>query len=85
MACVQDRIGGVQAEHDLDENETRQLTDPVASPGLWVASCTCGTYTCRPQPTPEDARALVYQHIRKIFRRLEKEGFFAEEPTGGES
>lgn len=64
------KTAALQIAHDLDQNDTQQV---LHGGGIaWVASCTCGQYTCKPQSSPEDARRELYRHVRKMFRQIEK-------------
>lgn len=58
-----------QVVHDIDQNDVQQI--PHGGGLAWVASCTCGAFTCKPQKDPEAARKDVYRHIRSEFRRIE--------------
>lgn len=69
---IQQEKTSEEVEHDLDESVTKQIDQKGDTHGMWVASCTCKKYTCRPQKTPEDARRHVYRHIRKIWRQIER-------------
>lgn len=44
--------------------EPRQFKSLSDKPGLWVASCLCGKYTCQPQGTAEAATLQVQRHIK---------------------
>lgn len=69
MTAHQNTAAGTAVVHDLDQNDTQHV--PHGGGIAWVASCTCGEYTCKPQKFPESARKEVYRHIRSMFRRLE--------------
>jgi len=43
--------------------EPKQLRYPGGKDGPWVASCTCGKYTCGPQGTSYAATLQVQRHI----------------------
>jgi hypothetical protein len=69
MTSNQNTAAATAVVHDIPPNNPRQV--PHGGGMAWVASCTCGEFTCKPQQFPELARKKLYGHIRFAFRRLE--------------
>ena len=59
--CAADAaLMATEAAHQA--GEPRQFQNPKGK-GLWVASCSCGKYTCQPQGTSYAATLQVQRHI----------------------